>query len=138
MDVKRTIKTALHQLHIDKLRKHQQASINSILDGQDTLVIATTWSGKSIIYQAPALVHSASLTLVIEPTLALIYNQVHTLQELGIAADYLDATRSKQEMETVLKEARKGRLAFLYVTPERLQSLLPDSGTGYIRTLTGC
>ena len=50
MDVKRTIKTALHQLHIDKLRKHQQAPINSILDGQDPLVIAPTGSGKSIIY----------------------------------------------------------------------------------------
>ena len=122
MDVRKTIKTALHQLHIDKLRKHQQKPINSILDGQDTLVIAPTGSGKSIIYQVPALVHSASLTLVIEPTLALIYNQVHTLKEFGIAADYLDSTRSKHEIETVLKKAMKGKLTFLYVTPERLQS----------------
>ena len=122
MDVRKTIKTVLYQLHIDKLRKHQQKPINSILDGQDTLVIAPTGSGKSIIYQVPALVHSASLTLVIEPTLALIYNQVHTLKELGIAADYLDSTRSEQEIETVLKKAMKGKLNFLYVTPERLQS----------------
>ena len=63
MDVRKTIKTVLYQLHIDKLRKHQQKPINSILDGQDTLVIAPTGSGKSIIYQVPALVHSASLTL---------------------------------------------------------------------------
>lgn len=96
MDVRKVIKTALLQLHIDKLRKHQQKPINSILDGRDTLVIAPTGSGKSIIYQVPALVHSTSLTLVIEPTLALIYNQVQNLQELGIGTPPGPSKRLRQ------------------------------------------
>lgn len=53
MDTKRIIKTALQKLQIEKLRKHQQAPINSILDEQDTLVIAPTGSGKCAIYQIP-------------------------------------------------------------------------------------
>ena len=54
--------------------------------------------------------------------LALIYNQVQTLQAQGIPADYIDMTRSKEDIAKILNKVRKGKLNFLYVTPERLQN----------------
>ena len=116
------LKPAMKKMQIESLRKEQIKPIQSILKGQDTIVSAPTSMGKSLIYQLPALVHSHQLTLVIEPTLALIYDQVKKLQALGISVDYLDHTRSKSEEMSVFNALSKGRLTFLYVTPERLQS----------------
>ena len=85
-------------------------------------MIAATGSGKQVIYETVGLAHSDKLTIVIEPLLALIYNQVQTLQEHGVSADYIDMTRSKEEIDKILHKACKGKLNFLYVTPERLQN----------------
>lgn len=115
------LKPGMKLLGIEKLRVHQVKPIQSLLRGNDTVVIAGTASGKSLIYQLPALVHSDELTLVIEPTLSLIYNQVRFLTEHGIAADYIDHFRKKKDVNAVLHKAEKGKLTFLYVTPERLK-----------------
>lgn len=121
MDIKRDIKCALHDLGFDKPRKHQVAPIKSLTDKQDTIVIAGTSSGKTAIYQTAGLVLQG-LTVVVEPLLALIYNQVKELQQKSIPADYIDSTRSKTDVDKILRKAQKGKLAFLYVTPERLQN----------------
>ena len=80
------LKPAMKKMHIQSLRKEQIKPIQSILKEQDTIVSAPTSMGKSLIYQLPALVHGYQLTLVIEPTLALIYDQVKKLQAFGISA----------------------------------------------------
>ena len=121
MDIKRDIKGALHDLGFDKPRKHQIAPIKALTDKQDTIVIAGTSSGKTTIYQTAGLVLQG-LTVVIEPLLALIYNQVKELQQKSIPADYIDSTRSKTDVDKILCKAQKGKLTFLYVTPERLQN----------------
>lgn len=121
MDIKREIKCALHALGFDKPRKHQVAPIKALTSRQDTIVIAGTSAGKTTIYQTAGLVLQG-LTVVIEPLLALIYNQVKELQRKGIPADYIDSTRTKADMDKILCKAQKGKLAFLYVTPERLQN----------------
>ncbi|MEQ2849748.1 DEAD/DEAH box helicase, partial [Agathobaculum butyriciproducens] len=74
------------------------------------------------MYETVGLAHSDKLTIVIEPLLTLIYNQMQTLQAHGIPADYIDMTRSKEDIDKILNKARKGKLNFLYVTPERLQN----------------
>ena len=94
MDIKRDIKCALHDLGFNKPRKHQVAPIKALTNRQDTIVIAGTSSGKTAIYQTAGLVLQG-LTVVIEPLLALIYNQVKELQHKGISADYIDSTRTK-------------------------------------------
>ena len=113
MDIKRDIKYALHALGFDKPRKHQVSPIRSLTGGQDTIVIAGTSSGKTAIYQTAGLVLQG-LTVVIEPLLTLIYNQVQELQQKGISADYIDSTRTKADVEKILCKAHKGKLAFLY------------------------
>ena len=122
MDMKRHLKSALKQLGLDKPRKAQIIPMNTLDAGQDAIIIAATGSGKQIIYETVGLAHSDKLTIVIEPLLALIYNQVQTLQDHGVSADYIDMTRSKEDIDKILNKARKGKLNFLYVTPERLQS----------------
>ena len=122
MDMKRHLKSALKQLGFDKPRKAQIIPMNTLNAEQDAIVIAATGSGKQVIYETVGLAHSDKLTIVIEPLLALVYNQVQTLQEHGVSADYIDMTRSKEDIDKILNKARKGKLNFLYVTPERLQS----------------
>ena len=122
MDMKRHLKSALKQLGFDKPRKAQIIPMNALDAEQDAIVIAATGSGKQVIYEAVGLAHSDKLTIVIEPLLALIYNQVQTLQEHDVSADYIDMTRSKEDIDKILHRARKGKLTFLYITPERLQN----------------
>lgn len=78
MDIKRNIKQALHKLGFAKPRKHQVSPINALTSRQDTIVIAGTSSGKTAIYQTAGLVLHG-LTVVVEPLLALIYNQVQEM-----------------------------------------------------------
>ncbi|WP_418375744.1 RecQ family ATP-dependent DNA helicase [Agathobaculum sp.] len=122
MDMKRHLKSALKQLGFDKPRKAQIIPMNTLDAGQDAIVIAATGSGKQVIYETVGRAHSDKLTIVIEPLLALIYNQVQTLQAQGIPAEYIDKDTTKEDTEKILKKARKGKLNFLYVTPERLQN----------------
>ena len=122
MDMKRHLKSALKQLGFDKPRKAQIIPMNTLDAGQDAIVIAATGSGKQVIYETVGLAHSDKLTIVIEPLLALIYNQVQTLQEHDVPVDYIDMTRSKEDIDKILHRARKGKLTFLYITPERLQN----------------
>ena len=57
MKVKHSIQTAIEDLELPKLRKFQIEPINDILDHQDTMVIAPTGSGKSAIFQIPAVIN---------------------------------------------------------------------------------
>ena len=122
MDMKRHLKSALKQLGFDKPRKAQIIPMNTLDAEQDAIVIAATGSGKQVVYETVGLAHSDRLTIVIEPLLALIYNQVQTLQDHNVSVDYIDMTRSKEDIDKILNKARKGKLNFLYATPERLQN----------------
>ena len=122
MDMKRHLKSALKHLGFDKPRKAQIIPMNTLDAEQDAIVIAATGSGNQVIYETVGLAHSDKLTIVIEPLLALIYNQMQTLQEHSVPADYIDMTRSQEGIDKILNKVRKGKLNFLYVTPERLQN----------------
>lgn len=122
MDIKRDVKFACNKLAIKKLRKHQQKPINAILNEQDTLSIAPTSAGKSAIYQIPAILHPDKPTLVVEPTLSLLHDQVQKLKSQGISVEYIDSTLTKSEQQKILTSFAKGNLNILYLTPERLQS----------------
>ena len=117
------LQQAQAQLGIKKLRKHQIKPIQSILDGYDTMVIAPTSAGKSAIYQLPALIKAKDRqwTLVIEPTLALIGDQVQKLQEKGIAAASITG-RNGPDHDKIFQEIRNGQITLLYTTPEQLQT----------------
>jgi len=121
MKIRGEIKLAMEQLQIKKLRPNQLKPINHVLDGKDTLLIAATSFGKSLVAQLPAIINHKKLTIIIQPLTALMHEQTAKLQELGISAAYLDSTQSKQEQEEVRKQLKDQELTILYLAPERLE-----------------
>lgn len=102
-----------------QFRPGQKEIINSVLSGQDALVIMPTGGGKSLCYQLPALVMKG-LTLVVSPLISLMKDQVDQLIAYGVSADYLNSSQTKEQQSTVLRKCYSGTMKLLYVTPERL------------------
>ena len=93
MKVRKEVKEAMKVLGIDQCRRGQLKPIGKILKGKDVLLIAPTGFGKSMVYQIPAVCWADRLTLVVEPLVALMHDQVKSLQSRGIRAAYLDRRR---------------------------------------------
>ncbi|MEE9391207.1 MAG: ATP-dependent DNA helicase RecQ [Planctomycetota bacterium] len=105
----------------DLLRAGQQRALAPILDGQDTIVVMPTGSGKSLCFQLPAMIDEG-LTLVISPLISLMKDQVDGLRALGVAARAWNSQLSREESSQVWNELLSGELKFLYLAPERLGS----------------
>lgn len=107
----------------DTFRPGQDKVVQSVLKGEDTLVLFPTGGGKSLCYQVPALVLDG-LTLVISPLVALMEDQVAQLRRYGISAEFINSTISRHEVEQRVINARNGMYRLLYVAPERLHTSL--------------
>ena len=105
------------------LRPLQQEAMEAIVCHRDSVVVMPTGGGKSLCYQAPAL-YLAGLghgpTVVVSPLIALMKDQVDSLQALGVAAAQMDSSLSTDQRRAVADDLRSGRLAMLFVSPERL------------------
>ena len=99
----------------------QKEIIQSLLQGQDTVAILPTGSGKSMCFQFPALI-SKGVCLVVSPLIALMKDQVQQLNRKNIPAAALYSGLSAQESKEVYRNALDGDIKLLYVSPERLQS----------------
>ena len=66
-------------------RPHQREAMDAILDGRDSLVVLPTGGGKSLCFQAPALMRPG-VALVVSPLIALMKDQVDTLVNNGVPA----------------------------------------------------
>lgn len=106
----------------DNFRQPQIDSIKSIQKGYDTLTIMPTGGGKSICFQIPALL-AEGITLVISPLISLMKDQVDTLNNIGIGANYINSSLSFIEVEERISEIRQGNIKLVYVAPERLESI---------------
>ena len=72
-------------------------------------MIAATGSGKQVIYETVGLAHSDKLTIVIEPLLALISQSGADITGLMVfRADYIDMTRSKEDIDKILEQSSQG------------------------------
>jgi ATP-dependent DNA helicase RecQ len=103
----------------DEFRPLQQAIIDNLLQGRDTLVIMPTGGGKSLCYQLPALIFEG-LTVVVSPLISLMQDQVDQLHQLGVAAVYLNSTLSAADYGSTVAQLRAGRVKLLYLAPETL------------------
>lgn len=101
----------------------QAEAIYNALDGADSIVLLPTGGGKSIIYQLSGLL-SPGITLVIDPLVSLIEDQVRGLKAYGIdrAIGISSATGSSDERRRLLAAAERGEFIFILVSPERMQS----------------
>lgn len=100
-------------------RGNQADIIEQVAGGGDALVLMPTGGGKSLCYQVPGLLRSG-LTVVVSPLIALMDDQVATLNELGLRAAALNSTVDEQGQRDIANSLRRGELDFLYMAPERL------------------
>ena len=118
------------QFGLTEFRGDQEAVIRALLAGRSALAVFPTGAGKSLCYQAPAMLLDG-LTIVVSPLIALMRDQVERLCERGIGAARIDSTLADDEVEEVFAGLADGTIRLLYVSPERL------AGTGFRKRLKG-
>jgi ATP-dependent DNA helicase RecQ len=102
-------------------RPGQAEALRAVLTGRNLLAVMPTGSGKSLLYQLPALL-DRGLTLVISPLISLMKDQVDDLNERGIPATFINSSLSLEEQHERIGHCVRGEVRLLYVAPERFQS----------------
>jgi ATP-dependent DNA helicase RecQ len=114
-----TARAALHEhFGYAAFRPGQEAAVESVLAGRDTLVVLPTGGGKSLCYQVPALI-LPKLTVVISPLISLMKDQVDALESRGLPATFVNSTLTSSQVSDRLSRAMRGDVKMLYVAPER-------------------
>jgi ATP-dependent DNA helicase RecQ len=94
--------------------------IRAALQGEDALVVMPTGSGKSLIYQLPALILSG-LTVVVSPLIALMKDQQDKLMACGVDALAMHSHLNTAEARETARQVEDGEGEILYLTPERFK-----------------
>ena len=100
-------------------RGPQETIIQTIVEGDDALVLMPTGGGKSLCYQIPALVRPGC-GVVISPLIALMQDQVNAMRELGVRASFLNSTLDAATAADVERALLLSELDLVYIAPERL------------------
>lgn len=102
-------------------RPLQEDIVNTVLAGQDALVLMPTGGGKSLCFQVPTLAMEG-VCIVVTPLIALMKDQVEQLKRRGIPAAAIFSGMHHREIDSTLDNCIYGNIKFLYVSPERLQT----------------
>ena len=116
------------------LRPLQHEAMDAVLAGRDSVVVLPTGGGKSLCFQAPALVRPG-LALVVSPLISLMKDQVDTLVGNGVPAALFNSSLSTAERTGVVAGLREGRFRLLYVSPERL---VGEGSESFLSLLASC
>lgn len=98
-------------------RDIQEDVILSVLGGRDTLALARTGLGKSVMFQVPALVLEGT-TIVVSPLKALQKDQVDACVKLNIPVAFVNSDVGIRARRKILKQLEDKELKLLYVAPE--------------------
>jgi ATP-dependent DNA helicase RecQ len=115
-------------------RPLQREAMDAVLAGRDSLVVLPTGGGKSLCFQAPAVVQSG-LALVVSPLISLMKDQVDTLVGNGVPAGLYNSSLDGAEKARVVAGLRQGRYRLLYVSPERL---VGEGSETFLALLSSC
>ncbi|MGI9558054.1 MAG: DNA helicase RecQ [Thermodesulfobacteriota bacterium] len=102
-------------------RSRQAEIIQTLLRGEDAIVIMPTGGGKSLCYQLPSLARPGT-GVVISPLIALMKDQVDALRQYGVRAAFLNSSMTYSERGKTEAALRAGALDLLYMAPEGLLS----------------
>ena len=102
-------------------RPGQLEVVRSVARFDDTFVVMPTGGGKSLCYQIPALLMDGA-ALVISPLIALMHDQVRTLERAGISGCFINSSLGFDEIRRRMQRAREGAYKLIFVAPERLES----------------
>src|SRR3954462_6755207 len=100
-------------------RPLQEQAMRTVLEGRDSLVVMPTGGGKSLCYQAPAVLRGDTI-VVVSPLISLMKDQVDDLQGRDVPAIQLDSSQSPSERFAYEQDVRQGAVRLLFVSPERL------------------
>ena len=98
----------------------QWEPILAALNGEDALIVMPTGSGKSLIYQLPALLLDG-LTVVVSPLIALMKDQQDKLAAAGVDALAMHSHLNTAEARETARQVEAGEGEILYLTPERFK-----------------
>ena len=106
----------------ERFRPGQREVIERLFQGQHTLAVLPTGSGKSLCYQLPAQM-LPGLTLVVSPLIALMQDQVEGLVRRGIHnATCLMSTLDSSALNARYSQIEHGQYKLVYIAPERFDS----------------
>ena len=112
--------TALQQYFgYNTFRHPQEAIIQHVLNNRDVMVLMPTGGGKSLCYQLPAIL-LGELSIVISPLIALMKDQVDSLNINGIPAAFLNSSQNPEEHRQLAERLKNNQIRLLYLAPERL------------------
>ena len=114
-----------------QFRPHQREIMDAILAGRDSLLVMPTGGGKSLCFQAPALL-KPGLAVVVSPLISLMKDQVDGLNANGVAAACYNSALDDDRKREVVRAVREGHTRLLYVAPERL---VGEGGERFVRWL---
>jgi len=104
----------------DELRPAQAEAMQHVMAGRDTLVVSPTGSGKSAIYQVPAVLVGGP-TIVVSPLIALQRDQVQgLLGKDAPEAHVVNSSRSDRANTAAFDALQSGGAEFLFLAPEQL------------------
>ena len=115
-------------------RPLQREAMDAVLAGRDCLVVLSTGGGKSLCFQAPALVRPG-LAVIVSPLISLMKDQVDALVSNGVPAGLYNSSLAADEKAAVVAGLREGRYRLLYVSPERL---VGDGNDAFLALLSSC
>ena len=108
-------------------RPMQQSIVEAAMAGEHLLAVLPTGTGKSLCYQIPALSRydkTGALTVVISPLVALMADQVKSLEARGIGSCVtINGLLSMPERADALDRVRLGDAGILIISPEQLRSV---------------
>src|SRR5437867_12734320 len=105
--------------HVD-FQAGQWEPMRAALAGDDALVVMPTGSGKSLVYQLPALL-LPGLTVVVSPLIALMKDQQDKLSACGVDALAMHSHLKTAEARETARKVEEGEGEILYLTPERFK-----------------
>ncbi|WP_088921842.1 DNA helicase RecQ [Granulosicoccus antarcticus] len=103
----------------DGFRGQQQEIVDTIIRGEDALVLMPTGGGKSLCYQIPSLARPGT-GIIVSPLIALMQDQVDALRALNLNAAFINSSMNAQDVARTEQALLDGQIDMLYVAPERL------------------
>jgi len=116
---KNTLQILKEYFGYDKFRPLQSEIIETVLSGENCLVLMPTGGGKSICFQLPALA-LPGITIVISPLIALMKDQVENLRSNGVSAAFVNSSLDAAHQNQIWHQCLSGQIKLLYLAPEKL------------------
>jgi ATP-dependent DNA helicase RecQ len=111
---------ARDRLGFDTLRPGQAEAVGAVLEGEDTLAVLATGTGKTAIYQLAGLA-LGGLTVVVSPLVALQRDQLRVLSEHPAGVEVAELNASDHSGQRLARDMlAKGRPGFVLLSPEQL------------------